>query len=587
MASPRKPTGVTAERFVQYLYRDPTTEFGWRWRRQPLSEFDGDERQWAAWNSRFADKPAGCISNNKPSVTLNGRTVPFSHLKDEIGEEAINSTYEKYENGLLVFGSDEPQGWGALAEVIRDASREGGRTLDDLTVLGIKRDPYRFGTPLGHREGKWFASLFAALVSTTALIHLRGFHYLLVASGGVVKPDGKPYENTDKDYRWMTDRAAKAARWLGLVGFERFVDRRNAAPVIFRPEPPKGEPFGMAHGSMGAWLREVGGKLEIVQPTITPNLVNFGKRQKYFFVFFGEKSSLDPVLRPLAQQYQANMYLCAGEISDTLIYQMAADAVADGRPMVVFTFSDFDPSGRQMPVSIARKLQALRDLEFPDLEAQVVPVALTLEQVLAERLPTTPVKPGDKRRERWERAFGQPLRNAGLVPDNRPAQVEIDALAALRPDVLTQITHDAIASKWDADLAEKTAEAEQDWKREAEAAIEAQADAVRLTAIREEAGIAAAYVNAALSDLTKAQDRMTRASDDLKALVDGIDLPEAPEAPEPETDEGNVSPLADIGDNDNSYADVTDRLKAHKGYGKGETVENGDDDEEEGEDDED
>jgi hypothetical protein len=289
----------------------------------------------------------------------------------------------------------------------------------------------------------------------------------------------------------MTDHAAKAARGLGLVDFNRFVDKRNAAPVIFRPEPPETAPFGMAHGWMGAWVHEVGGKLEIIQPTISPKLVNFGARQKYFFVFFGEKSSLDAVLRPLAEQYGANMYLCSGEISDTLVHQMASDAAADGRPLVVFTFSDFDPAGRQMPVSIGRKLQALRDLKFPRLDAQVVPVSLTIEQVLENRLPTTPVKRGDKRRVRWERAFGQRLRDAGLVRDNEPAQVEIDALAALQPQVLTDLTHAAIAPFWCATLAERTEATRAEWEADATAAIEEQADPGRLAEIRERAEITA------------------------------------------------------------------------------------------------
>jgi hypothetical protein len=469
---------------------------------------------------------------------------------------------------------EEPPAWGALAEVLRDAARAANRSYDDLTVLGLRRDPYRFGNPSGKREGEWFADLFERLITTTVLVHLRGFHYLLVAHGDVVKPDGRPYENSDKDYKWQTDRAAKAARWLGLVGFDRFVDKRNAAPVVFRPEPSPTDPFGIAHGWMGAWLRDVGGRLEIVQPEITPKLVNFGARQKFFFVFFGEKSSLDGVLRPLAQAYGANMYLCAGEISDTLIHQMAADADADGRPMVVFTFSDFDPAGRQMPVSIGRKLMALRDLKFPELDAQVVPVSLTIEQVLEHRLPTTPVKPGEKRGARWERAFGQRLRDAGLVPGSAPAQVEIDALAAIRPQVLTDLTHAAIAPFWDATLDQRTAEARAGWEAEASAAIEEQADHDRLAEIREEAGIAAAYVNAALVDLAKAQDRMTRADADLKAEVDEIELPDEPEEPEPEPDE-DAAPLVDIS---GAYAEVTDALKAHKGYGKGEKVEdeNGD-----------
>jgi hypothetical protein len=577
MAAHRKPLAVTAERFVQLLRRAPETEFGWRWRRRPLKEFNGNERNWAAWNSKYADKPAGSWHQGAATIGIDGKLYLFSRLMEEFGDAITSISLTRQNNGLS-FDDEEQPAFGVLAGIVRDASHASKRSLDSLTVLGIKRDPYRFGTPAAMREGEWFTSLFEELVTTTALIHLRGFHYLLVARGGVVKPDGKPYENTDDDYKWMSERAAKAARWLGLVGFDRFVDRRNAAPVLFRPEPPKTDPFGKAHGWMGAWVRDVGGKLEIVTPTITPELVNFGARQKYFFVFFGEKSSLDPVLRPLAQQYGANMYLCAGEISDTLIHQMALDASEDGRPLVVFTFSDFDPAGRQMPVSIARKLQALRNLLFPNLDAQIVPVSLTIEQVLEQRLPTTPVKAGDKRKARWEREFGQRLREAGLVPDDRPAQVEIDALAALRPQVLTDLTHAAIAPFWDATLDERTAAARAEWEEEAREAVEEQADPEMLAEVKERAEIAAAYINVALNELDRMQARMTRASDDLKAIVDGIKLPDSPEEPQPEPAE-DFKPLVNVS---GDYVEVTDALKAHKGYGKGEVEEDEEDDDDNG-----
>ena len=83
--------------------------------------------------------------------------------------------------------------------------------------------------------------------------------------------------------------------------------------------------------------------------------------------FFGEKTSLEDVLAPLAIEFNADLYLTGGQISDTLLHGMARDAVADGRPLVVLTFSDFDPAGYwDMPTCIGRKLQALRDLLFPN-----------------------------------------------------------------------------------------------------------------------------------------------------------------------------------------------------------------------------
>ena len=123
---------------------------------------------------------------------------------------------------------------------------------------------------------------------------------------------------------------------------------------------------------------------------------------------------------------QADLYLPTGEISDTLIHRIASDANEDGRPLVMFTLADCDPSGWQMAVSIARKLQAFRDLLFPDLRFEVVPIALNPDQVGDLGLPSTPLKETEKRGDRWREAFGI-------------EQTEIDALATLRPDVLREI----------------------------------------------------------------------------------------------------------------------------------------------------
>ena len=108
-------------------------------------------------------------------------------------------------------------------------------------------------------------------------------------------------------------------------------------------------------------------------------------------MLYGEKTSLEEILSPVAQECQADLYLPAGEISDTLLYQMAKAGAEDGRPMVVLCFSDCDPSGWQMPISIGRKLQAFKALLFPDLEFQVRRVALLPEQVRAHGLPSTPL----------------------------------------------------------------------------------------------------------------------------------------------------------------------------------------------------
>ena len=253
---------------------------------------------------------------------------------------------------------------------------------------------------------------------------------------------------------------------------------------------------------------ELGGEASVYRFACEPHPVVWGLdvEQPYCFAFFGEKSSLSEVLQPIARQYGANLYLCSGEISDTLVYHMARDAAADGRPLVVFTFSDFDPAGHQMPISIGRKLQALRALEFPGLRAEVVPVSLTLEQVIAERLPTTFVKPKEKRRNKWDQAFGPALRAAGLATGGEPAQVEIDALAAIRPDVLRRITHEKIALYRDETIRQRVSAAENRWRRMAQSMIDAEVEGrrERFDEIKQAAEEAAKQFNEARQGLADA-----------------------------------------------------------------------------------
>jgi hypothetical protein len=130
-----------------------------------------------------------------------------------------------------------------------------------------------------------------------------------------------------------------------------------------------------------------------------------------------------------------------------LLHRIARDADEDGRPLVVFTVSDCDPGDYQMPISIARKLKAFRDLLFLKLKFEVVVVGLTPKQVRELNLPSTPLKKGEQRASPWVEAFGI-------------AQTEIDALLALRPDALRAMVENAFASYFDGTLADRVDAAE-------------------------------------------------------------------------------------------------------------------------------
>jgi hypothetical protein len=182
--------------------------------------------------------------------------------------------------------------------------------------------------------------------------------------------------------------------------------------------------------------------------------------QPYRVILIGEKSSLREELEPLVTEIGAELILPSGEISDTLIYDFVCRAAEDGRPAAVLYFSDFDPAGNQMPASAARKIQALCDLKFPKLMIEVHHAALTIEHVRRLGLPSTPLKDGEKRGDRWREVMGQ-------------EQTEIDALMALHPGELRRIAREAVAPFYDFDAADRLDEATRQWEREANVVLKA------------------------------------------------------------------------------------------------------------------
>ncbi len=352
------------------------------------------------------------------------------------------------------------EGQGLLDNIIRTAKRTSlvfgswGRklNLDELTVL--QNDPYRLDTDTNRENGQWFADQVQGLLDNRRSIHLRGLHYRIVSVGNVLMPSGQPYINNDYCWTFLSDNAAKAARWLSYVPFERIVDERNAPPELeFLQERTVGVSANITVGE-ALDLPDVGR----LMPSWT--CTGFEEEQRYRLIFIGEKVSLGEILRPVARNVDGELLLPTGEISDTLIYDLAKRAATDGRPTVVFYFSDFDPSGNQMPVSVSRKLQALRHLYFPALDIQVHHIGLTLDQVRQFDLPSTPLKPTDPRVEKWRQVMGH-------------EQTEIDAMIALHPAALRQIAENAVAPFYDPTLAERTQDAEEAWEREANALLSA------------------------------------------------------------------------------------------------------------------
>lgn len=418
-----------------------------------------------------------------------------------------------------------------LAKTMEIAQASTGLNLGDLTVLALQNDPFRRNTPAGHRDGEWLAVAIDEL-GPDRVLHLRGWHYVFVTASRI-KPDGKPYQNTEDDWDWLQSKVAKAARWLGYVPFEKIVDERNAPPII--RSRSRHEPLSYLNVELDVDLPSP----DELMPTV--QLKNFIGEQPYRLAIIAEKSSPIAVLAPKADQYGADLWVPTGEISDTFCYELARLGAEDGRKTQIFYVADCDPSGHQMSDSVARKMQALRIGFFPDFEYELHRVALKPEQVCEHNLPSTPLKDTERRAENWIERMGV-------------EQTELDALMALAPGLLEQIVENAITPFYDKSLERRVRQARATWITHAQAALDEELGDERLAVIREEAE----------QRLAVMAEQIEALQEELQISTDGIALPNIPEIPGPLIDhDEQPEPLID---SDWDFVTATQRLKADRAY---------------------
>lgn len=355
----------------------------------------------------------------------------------------------------------------SLGDLLKAEKARTGLGLGDLTVLSAQNDPYRLDTKANHQKAKWFRDAMDAVgrLEGPSTIHNRGIYYAFV--GEVTLPGGEPFINNDDCYSFLVE-ASNIARWLGYVPWSKIVDERSESPVV----KLRNQGTGKYYVNVPA-LDSTDININDLLPTVRADLGE--PRQSYRLGLYGEKTSLRNVLEPISYEYNADLFLSSGEISNSHLAMMAEASSDDGRELVLAVFADCDPAGYQMAVSIGHKLRALRDSLYPNsFSFRVIAPALTVEQVKELGLPSTPLKATESRASGWYDRYGI-------------KQTEIDALATIRPDMLIGIAHKALAPYFDHSLAERHQAAVDRWHDAAQIAVEDGADPNRLADIWGEA----------------------------------------------------------------------------------------------------
>ena len=353
------------------------------------------------------------------------------------------------------------------------------RPVCTLVAMADKNDPF-FIRPHRRRKAEWFAKLWQEHCASRPNMHTRGIHYVLISLKDRPNREGnvKPYENTEDCYNELID-ASRDARLLDLVPISRIDDQRNDVPVEHLPnyadidkpdavlevtdgaEPEIDvEPLdtideptpSLFTGDNPIEQLEVLGLTsppeqldmpdEVESPEVPEMEVGFDDEESlipqvdsfppdmtppwFHLELWCEKTTMNNILLEIARARRLNVITGPGFQSLTGSWKLIERAKRSGRPVRILYISDFDPSGRRMPLAVARVIEMLLRRENLDLDIKLIPVAMTHKQCVDYQLPRTPIKETVKGKNAFEERYGE-------------GATELDALEALHPGVLSQI----------------------------------------------------------------------------------------------------------------------------------------------------
>lgn len=235
------------------------------------------------------------------------------------------------------------------------------------------------------------------------VLTLRQLYYQLVSSDVI--------PNTPAEYNKL-GVLLKEGRMSGVVDWEAIEDR------LRKPDKP------------GAWDSPA----EIVETCIRAYRVDRMKDQDQYIEVWVEKDALSGVLKRVTEEYGIPIMVNRGYSSATAMhdahnrFNSALDE--EGQDIKIIYIGDFDPSGQDMIRDIENRIQEFNNHIY---SFQIIPIALTWEQIQEYNPPPNPAKVTDPRAADYIRKYG-------------PISWEVDAL---RPEVLNQILTDEIERRID------------------------------------------------------------------------------------------------------------------------------------------
>jgi hypothetical protein len=228
---------------------------------------------------------------------------------------------------------------------------------------------------------------------------IRHLFYKLVAAGVI--------EKTEQEYSNVVIRLGLEMRRNGCIPYGKIIDGSRLYSVP--------ETFGSVRQAIAATARLY--------------------RRNYWLTadrtleVWCEKDAIRALVQPVTSAYAVPLMVTRGFASESVVHSLAVETERTGKPKIILSLSDYDPSGSIMLRDIIDRAKhyAPRSTFLPEQ------VALTREQIDTYSLPTRPTK-------------NEGNRHAAGFKDDR--SVELDAM---EPDNLRDLLNYAIAAHVDFD----------------------------------------------------------------------------------------------------------------------------------------
>lgn len=182
-----------------------------------------------------------------------------------------------------------------------------GRKRTRFKILSI--DPFDVSsnpTPAQTSWAEWFREITK---DVNPPYHIRRIHYRTL---GKLKPDGNQYENTDNDGA-LLGKASEYARYLGLIPFDAIEDHKNEGQIVQVVYEPDEVSTYLEMGARDLTIPTIDSPEDVIADG-GDAIISYGAalRQPYHLEIWIEKSTMNDILIPIAEEFGAGLYVAGG-----------------------------------------------------------------------------------------------------------------------------------------------------------------------------------------------------------------------------------------------------------------------------------